>query len=650
MAAHPKHVQKSQKSQINKSVDKLKEKPKDKPKERPVEKQTQKIDLEKIKKMKPDEGRAFVKQILEQYQKAFNAETHPPKEEFKLVLKAFSILQEFETESIQKFLTLSFSIKTYRKLMLVFLTEEPKKVGFKFKILTLWMNAPEFLIELTTDQLWLFLEILKERQFEPVRFDPLGKKNFEVIMSAHTLQTLLEGNHHQKSLSRIAYITYLLGRAFVLNNKEMHEDMGMALEEYIIIGKRMGYCAQDGSFLTKKILPGEVIYNTVIHPEVYQVSNFLKSLFLLQHANLVVLPKIMNTMESSVSLKEFATELKQYYTHLSKIFIPNLFIILNHPKSRLDFKVIHQLSKFLLEFPIEWFNEIENYVRNIIHYAVINIATLSLAEIFEILKLNEFVEVRYNKFYLGNKEKIAFINAITAHQKELLDDHFSMLLQFRYTQFENQKKHLEPLNDALEKAILKIKQGFTDQHGMHYCETELYSFLSTQLCAAENKYLSFSHVCNLTGKEVDIAYINGNIKIAIHIDGTATHQYLDRIQENRRTLLRNKALQAAGWHNIVQLIPNDIKKIGLKDIKVDLLEKLKFCIELQHLNAIDHQLGRIVIPIVWSYALEDPVGRKSGEKSSKGTSSPVIQFSISKTEPANTSNNKSKVKNGIPSK
>ncbi len=342
-----------------------------------------------------------------------------------------------------------------------------------------------------------------------------------------------------------------------------------------------------------------------------QVSNFLKTLFLIQHANLTVLPEILNKIEETVSLKEFKTELTHYYTHLARIFIPNLFAILyHHPKTRKDFKVVHQLSKFLLEFPIDWFPQVQSFVQSITDFAIKNLESLSLFEIFDILKLHEFIEIRYGKVFIDDKTKESFISAILKQKEQLLDDQLEMLIQFRFTLFKTLSNKLESLleilNTILDETLKKIKERFSDQYDKHYCETTIYEKLFAVLAKENAQCLKFSHVCNKTGKEIDIAFVSSTHRIAIHIDGRANHRYLDREFNNRRTLVRNEALKNAGWQNVMQIIPDKINDKVLQQAVNQLYEKLKLCTGLNFLKEYHPSFGNKIGHIVSQFLLSTP--------------------------------------------
>lgn len=406
------------------------------------------------------------------------------------------------------------------------------------------------------------------------------------MLCAWVLGELKKDNSAPHSLSYLAYATFLLGG--VLKIPALSQSLSMdpmpAMNQFIPIAQRMRVCDNEGAFLTKKISIFETVSALMTHPEITLAPNFMKALSLIQLAILEILPQLLKQMENKISLKGFDTELKQYYSHLSRIFIPNLLNILNifrqhEPKKYL--MILGQMSKFILQFPVDLFPQVEVFIHNVTRNCITNLKNIPLKEILEIIKLNNFVEIRYKRKFLLDSEKVMIINVLAA-KKHLLDlSEIEMLMHVQFTLFENFKEQFSEFKDNFKALVANKKLGFSKQIGDHFCEMDLYNCILYNLPDQYKPNLRLSVICTDTGKQIDIVFILGNVKIAIHIDGRIFHYYLDRDEIDRDTLLRNRALQNAGWINICQKLSDKIDKQNIEIVKKDLLEKLKLLIPLK---------------------------------------------------------------------
>lgn len=545
---------------------------------RVLHQQSAKEDNEKYKK---------IKENLEKISHSVNDQPISNKE-LQECLLGCSKLKAQDMKVMDAFLRTIFQNGVNRLALLQFLKLHPKKMELKRKIISQWMLFPQYVLELGNEDVVMFLSLFKSFRYVPEKAEPVGKGNFDVMFCARVLQELEKGKIGRESLSQIAYTTFLLGSALELPRKQVSEDVTSTMRAFIPFARQEGLCDGSGAFYTQKIEPSETIHRAMIHPQISITANFFKILFLITHANKNVLPRILQNLQDNFSMKEFETNLKQYYSHLSRVFIPNLFNMLNNSSTRIELKVIQQLSKFLLEFPVDFHPQTVNFVSNLTRTVYLQLNTFTLSEIFEVLKLNNFFEIRH-KIILPPKDiKESILDHLVIHKHALEKSQIEMLMEMKFTLFKNCQEKMDHFEANFKMCHSQKKKQFESQLGLHYCESAFYKFLANELNSSSAACLKFSHICERTGKEIDIAFIRGTLKIAIHVDGKHYHYYLDREEQNRKTLTRNETLRNAGWVNVCQPLPDSLNNKVLSHQKESLLAKLKLL-----LSPTDFKLSKL---------------------------------------------------------
>lgn len=429
--------------------------------------------------------------------------------------------------------------------------------------------------------IWETLQSLKDTEYKPSKFNPLDTESFELLISAEALDALESSPYESKHLSRFAYVTFLLGQAFNLPNISVKVDGMSSMDQYMPIAKKLGYCSQSGFYLTAKISPDDLMLRSMTHVKVKGIPNFLRAWFLIVLANTKVLPKLLNSMQDHCSFKEFHNNLIEYYTHISEVFIPNLFQILSSSSVTKGMKVLLHLSKLLLDFPAQILTSTIEYSRRMNDYALNNIDTLTISELLAVIQLNEYLEICHGQQLLIDVDKLILINRIISQTISLRHDDVLMLMRLRYTIFFTHQKHMGTLRDLFYNCVTNEQNKFQGQHPIQH-ELDIYNIIKNKVIKSDRKFLHHSCVCPQTGKEVDIAFIKESYKVAIHIDGNGSHYYHDRKVLNRKTKTSRKALENAGWINIDQPLPR-ITLIGetlrahvhLKNETAELLGKLQ---------------------------------------------------------------------------
>lgn len=550
------------------------------------------------------ERELFKKQLVE-ICKTENSKCYSS-EEIKNYAIACDLLQKYERDLnvITSFFQHLFKNVHNRQMLADLLLTLNGRADLKFTILSLWMEHPLEINQLKKEHTLMFLQLLKSHNYVPARFDPAATNSFLVILSAKALHLFEEGEIDNKTLSDISYITFLLGASLQFPVKEFSEDMVSAIKQYTPIAKKMGYCDANGNYYTKKLDPTALIYKAIAHPSVVNISNFFRALFLIQYLNLEVLPNLLNRLEKVGPLKDFQTNLKEYYRHMVQVFIPNLFNIIRHPKVRADFRIVHQLSKFLLEFPVEWYPQIKHFVSELTEECLINIENLMLSEVFHMLKLNDFVEIRHREIILNDLGKKRIMDYLILNRGKLDAAQIEALMQLRFSLLKNFIGNFKIFEVDFNALVKNKASQFKGHANICLSEKELFHFLLNHLSPENKRFLKLNFICEKTGKEIDIVFIKDSTRVAIHADGAAFHHYLDRTEENRKTLIRNQVLINAGWINVVQTLPAKFTK-GLHEEKKMLLEKLKSIIPLKGFESVYVVPGKMHTSA--SYALSSSI-------------------------------------------
>ena len=303
-------------------------------------------------------------------------------------------------------------------------------------------------------------------------------------------------------------------------------------------------------------------------------------------------PGSMHLLSALESLKK-----QKHVPYLANHFIPNLFAILRSTGINSNLRIIGQLSKLLLRFPLSLFPQIVEYIRNLNQYSLKNIHTISDGEIFSLIKLNEFIEISHAQEFISTDEKRAIIAELIKRQYRLATQLIGMLMYMQFTIFFKLRDLLQPLKYRFDTVRSNKQLLFDQNQQVHYSEEILYKAILDELPAKFKHYLHHSYVCPETGKEVDIALLIPKLskKIAINIDGKDHHFYPNLEQENRKTIARNCALKNAGWIVICQHIPRMSE--GFKEkISEGLINEIRQVLtKLRQAAALDITLEDLIV-------------------------------------------------------
>lgn len=322
---------------------------------------------------------------------------------------------------------------------------------------------------------------------------------------------------------------------------------------------------------------------------------------------------------------------KAHYGNWAESLMPNLFGVLQNQslvQRSTDFSFVCPFSGLVLDFPVNPLEvQINSFIKGIIRYAVLIPGFFSANDIFLALKLLEYYEVKIGVKLLNQAEKNALLNIMLSSISSLNFEErrrlIPTIMRFQWTIF----------HELPKTRFSELDSFFEDYHEFRIettkdfpWEKELADALREKLDVREYQYLKTNFICPDTGKELDIVYMRDKIKLVLHIDGPS-HFYLDRDDENYETMVRNQALENAGWMNFCfKLKPNSFDKNKLKKIVVTefVSKAMKFITDSHKLKS--HQTVNSL-----GGSNFDKGDRKYQDETAKGTNS------VSKTEGAGSS-------------
>ncbi len=426
------------------------------------------------------------------------------------------------------------------------------------------------------------LQYLKQIKHVPTKFNADEFCNYEITLSSLLLHMLESSPVDRNHLAYAAYISFLLDCVMFIGTEDHRINLDEAIDKYKKHEhNRLG------------LMLDEVIIRSMAHPDATKVPNVIRAIFLIQYINFIVLPRIINGLQHNnvLSFREHRTQTIEYYRHLTSHFIPNLFMILRLPGVISDIRIIGQLSKLLLQFPLELFPHIVQYIISLNKFALTNIDSLSIAEIFGILKLNEFTEVCNSRVFLTPTDKSRILLALATKRNGIDICNVGLLMGMQFTIFTEFKHLMLPFSKGFLQYYTHQKERFESEEKIRYAELYLHAVLLQHLPSECATRVKLNHICHKTGREIDIAYVDPTskkpIKVAINIDGKDYHYYLGTQAENRKTQVRNTVLGNAGWIVICQPLERATELQGtdfdanLLTVAYELLSKLTDILPLQ---------------------------------------------------------------------
>lgn len=286
--------------------------------------------------------------------------------------------------------------------------------------------------------------------------------------------------------------------------------------------------------------------------------------------------RLISEMQGHCSSLLVNDMLKAHYGNWVASLMPSLFGVLQNPTlvaRSTEFNFVCPFSGLILNFPVNPLEVQFNYfIKDIVRYAILNPGYLSEREIFPILKLIEYFEVKTGKKLLKKEERGVLLKCMVSSQN--WESRNGLIMRFQWTMFNYLPKEVfSSMENIFDDYYKKHTEIAKKQENDHPWEKEFCDALSNALPSEERKSLMPNYICPDTGKELDIVYINNsfNIKIVFHLDGSS-HYYLDRDDENYETLARNQALENAGWINFCFKLKSDIFEPNQK-VKKEVVEE-----------------------------------------------------------------------------
>lgn len=456
--------------------------------------------------------------------------------------------------------------------------------------------------QISTMHLLSEMQALKNIKYTPTAFNPSSTDNYEVYLCSLMLKYLINKQFDRNDLEYLAFTSYLLNSVLAVDTNQTYDInaerlLGIprtnsieALQNYIL-----GRC-------TERLEDDMLVMRKIVDPDLHKIPNVIKALYLIQYSNLVVLPHILKRLSPSdeLSFKQQHATTITYYNHLADHFIPLVFQILSREKMFGNLRILAQLNKLLINFPITLFPSIKEFIKNINRFTLNNLKALTLYEIMSTAKLNEYTEVCHNETFLDQSSKTKLVKRIVKKSQELDYSFADMLMSMRYTIFSQQRDLFQPLALDFLNCWYNKTINFMLNQQLHHSEELVFTAISKYVPQKCLKNFHRNYICDLTAKEIDLVYIDveNHIRLAINIDGKDHHYYPGKEHANRKTQVRNKALSNAGWVVICQDIPRMeegfVEKIkgGLKNEIIALLIKLSPFLKVNIMQAIFNEGSR----------------------------------------------------------
>jgi len=107
-------------------------------------------------------------------------------------------------------------------------------------------------------------------------------------------------------------------------------------------------------------------------------------------------------------------------------------------------------------------------------------------------------------------------------------------------------------------------------------EIQIFQQIQEGLPCHVRSRLFHDYICDVSGREIDIAFITDHQKIAINVDGPTHYDPITHCR-TLKTIFRDKCLQAAGWDQVIEvdvlrLVDNDQLQVKIGQILVLLIE------------------------------------------------------------------------------
>lgn len=402
---------------------------------------------------------------------------------------------------------------------------------------------------------------IKVRQVIPGNANQL--KFGAVIFCARILHEMGALSASRDSMLNLALVTQVLKAS---NNIDSDEALEFALQmlkgAFKVWGIFQKYAMPEYLYMT----PSNILSTGLLDKNVARRLGFLKSTNLQRYSRSVVLPRLLDSSDVRLSLKEiercsgwsFVTPIS-LHSHLADDFLPKLFLSLQKPLFEDLNELVGTLTKIALEFPIDLCAPpLLNFARNIGEYIAQHLNVLSEAELCNLLKLCELMEIKYGKNLLTLDQQEAILDVLLKDKKSWETN--GNLIRFKWTIFNDiPRERFAAVSIQTEKYFKNRNQEAVRVTSKHPHELKLANILRDHLPDYERNCIYHSYVCPDTGREIDVAYVQGNIRLAIHIDGVQFHYFNDRFEKNFDTITSRQALSNAGWVNAhVNLPPEKI--------------------------------------------------------------------------------------------
>lgn len=320
------------------------------------------------------------------------------------------------------------------------------------------------------------------------------------------------------------------------------------------------YSMHEYTFVT----PDNILATSMLDQRVASRLGFLKSTDLRRFGLSVVLLKFLDLPLANSHLKElrflrtnsatWANMPVTLYSNLADELLPHIFSGVQSYGSinTVDLSTLLMLMRLAIIYPSNlsepqfvWF------MKHATQFVLNELNCLESSVICCFLKLCEFYEIKYNKSFLSLQQKHNILDKLLSFSYEWEVN--GNLIRFKSTLFNdipnsNFDSVLEQLNNYCLQRAKRSEEAVNDNQHPH--EIELSNAIREELPAPLRSFVQENHVCERTGRELDIVYIDGNLKLAIHIDGILFHYYKDRAEFDFETLSARQSLKNAGWKNI----------------------------------------------------------------------------------------------------
>lgn len=397
-------------------------------------------------------------------------------------------------------------------------------------------------------------------------------------------------NESLMEISLLAYVIYAL-------NSGNPELLDYAFRYFLEMCNQRAWFKKYGMFESNGATSANIASRLIIADDFARVLNFYSDTDLTTYNRKTMLPKILNATGIYEITKELtgsfdprdlqericssATNeassfssnpndlyeiIAKHYNHTTAALLPSVFEFFCQADDHKARSFILPFNVLVRTFPVSIYSQSVHAFTQRVKYLTQRAELLTIDELFTVLNIIEYNEIRSGSICISKKPRQKLfermLQLLTASDFISSPSIIDEALRFKWTIFNIiDRKEFSPLDDLFRKEC----DAKALRHHQDKCSEKLEDVLVKSLLEKLNTLYSLhvrtNRVCPETGREIDIAYTNGKLKIALHIDGKPYHYYPGRDLENSKTIARDEALKNAGWKNYCFKLVSELSPI-----------------------------------------------------------------------------------------